>query len=126
MAKITGFKEHERMAAPYREPLDRLADFQEIYTDHDVDHLTTQASRCMDCGVPFCHTGGLIGNMASGCPINNLIPEWNDLIYNDRWQEALDADMAPQVDLDATHISTLEFVDLEDLQAHAAKTDTSS
>ena len=50
MGKITGFKEHERMAAPYREPLERLADFQEIYTDHDVDHLATQASRCMDCG----------------------------------------------------------------------------
>ena len=90
MAKITGFKEHERMAAPYREPLDRLADFQEIYTDHDVDHLTTQASRCMDCGVPFCQSPDMNSNNArSGCPIHNLIPEWNDLVYAGQWQDAL-------------------------------------
>ena len=91
MGKVTGFKEHERMAAPYREPLERLADFQEIYTDHDVDHLATQASRCMDCGVPFCQSPDMNPiNARSGCPIHNLIPEWNDLVYAGQWRDALD------------------------------------
>ncbi|HUQ92103.1 MAG TPA: FAD-dependent oxidoreductase, partial [Bryobacteraceae bacterium] len=52
--------------------------------------LQEQASRCMDCGIPFCHTGTLLSGMASGCPINNLIPEWNDLVYRGLWKEALD------------------------------------
>jgi glutamate synthase (NADPH/NADH) small chain len=52
--------------------------------------LQQQAARCMDCGIPFCHTGTLLSGMASGCPINNLIPEWNDLIYRGLWREALD------------------------------------
>src|SRR5947208_4744844 len=52
--------------------------------------LQQQAARCMDCGIPFCHTGTLISGMASGCPINNLIPEWNDLVYRGLWREALD------------------------------------
>jgi glutamate synthase (NADPH/NADH) small chain len=54
------------------------------------DKLRTQGARCMDCGTPFCHTGTVISGMASGCPINNLIPEWNDLVYRGRWREALD------------------------------------
>jgi NADPH-dependent glutamate synthase beta subunit-like oxidoreductase len=54
------------------------------------DKLRTQGARCMDCGIPFCHTGTLISGMASGCPINNLIPEWNDLVYRGLWREALD------------------------------------
>ncbi|MEC7380409.1 MAG: glutamate synthase subunit beta [Pseudomonadota bacterium] len=82
MGKPTGFIEFTRNAAPYRPPEERLLDFNEIYTDHDVNRLTTQGSRCMDCGVPFCQSD-------EGCPIHNLIPEWNDLVYRDQWHEAL-------------------------------------
>ena len=82
MGKPTGFKEFDREVAPYRNAAERLVDFKEIYTDHNDEHLQTQGSRCMDCGVPFCQSG-------NGCPIHNLIPEWNDLVYKGRWREAL-------------------------------------
>ncbi|VAW81854.1 Glutamate synthase [NADPH] small chain [hydrothermal vent metagenome] len=82
MGKTTGFKEYQRETEPYRQALDRLKDFDEIYGEHNTSHLKTQGARCMDCGVPFCQS-------AEGCPVDNLIPEWNDLVYNDRWQEAL-------------------------------------
>ena len=68
MGKPTGFKEFEREAAPYRDPVARVSDFDEIYTTHNLDRLTTQGARCMDCGVPFCQS-------EDGCPIHNLIPE---------------------------------------------------
>lgn len=91
MGKVTGFKEHSRVAAPYRDPLERLGDFQEIYTEHEIDHLTIQAARCMDCGVPFCQSPDINPlNARSGCPIHNLIPEWNDLVYTGQWKDALD------------------------------------
>ena len=83
MGKPTGFKEFERETVPYRLPLVRIEDFDEIYTDPDEDHLKTQGARCMDCGVAFCQS-------TTGCPIDNLIPEWNDLVYNGRWRDALD------------------------------------
>lgn len=83
MGKPTGFKEFDREVEPYRNAAERLVDFKEIYTDHNEEHLQTQGSRCMDCGVPFCQSG-------NGCPIHNLIPEWNDLVYKGRWREALD------------------------------------
>ena len=83
MGKPTGFKEFERKTEPYRDALDRLIDFKEIYTEHQEEHLSTQGARCMDCGVPFCQS-------SNGCPVYNLIPEWNDLIYNNRWRDALD------------------------------------
>ena len=83
MGKPTGFKEFDREVAPYRNAAERLVDFKEIYTDHNDEHLQNQGSRCMDCGVPFCQS-------ANGCPIHNLIPEWNDLVYKGRWREALD------------------------------------
>ena len=83
MGKPTGFKDYQRQAVPYREPLVRITDFAEIFTDPGEDHLRTQGARCMDCGVPFCQS-------SSGCPIDNLIPEWNDLVYEGRWQEALE------------------------------------
>ena len=83
MGKPTGFKEFERKTEPYREAIERLIDFKEIYTDHREEHLSTQGARCMDCGVPFCQSG-------EGCPVYNLIPEWNDLVYKKRWKEALD------------------------------------
>ncbi len=83
MGKPTGFKEYPRRSVPYRPPLARILDFEEIFTEPDDDHLRTQGARCMDCGVPFCQSN-------SGCPIDNLIPEWNDLVYQGRWREALD------------------------------------
>ena len=83
MGKTTGFKEFNREVEPYRKTADRLLDFKELYTPHDDEHLQTQGARCMDCGVPFCQSN-------EGCPVNNLIPEWNDLVYKGRWREALD------------------------------------
>jgi glutamate synthase (NADPH/NADH) small chain len=83
MGKPTGFKEFPRKAVPYRQPLERLADYGEIFTHPPEEHLKLQGARCMDCGVPFCQS-------ASGCPIDNLIPEWNDLVYQGRWRDALD------------------------------------
>lgn len=83
MGKPTGFKEFERQAVPYREPLVRIRDYGEIFTAPVEEHLQQQGARCMDCGVPFCQS-------ESGCPIDNLIPEWNDLVYQGRWQDALD------------------------------------
>lgn len=83
MGKPTGFKEFDRKKVPWRLPVVRINDYDEIYTEHKVDHLKTQGARCMDCGVPFCQS-------ATGCPIDNLIPEWNDLVYNDRWEEAIE------------------------------------
>ena len=83
MGKPTGFKEYPRKTVPYRPALTRLADYREIYTQPEEDHLRTQGARCMDCGVPFCQS-------ATGCPIDNLIPEWNDLVYHGRWHDALD------------------------------------
>ena len=82
MGKATGFIEFPRKAAPYRPPEERLLDFNEIYVGHDTQRLSTQGARCMNCGVPFCQS-------EEGCPIHNLIPEWNDLIYNDQWHDAL-------------------------------------
>jgi len=83
MGKPTGFKEFERKTVPYREVTLRLNDYGEIFTgSHDADHLQTQGARCMDCGVPFCMS-------ATGCPVNNLIPEWNHLVYSDQWERAL-------------------------------------
>ena len=83
MGKSTGFKEFSRAVEPYRPSKERVLDFKEIYTDHDDEKLGVQAARCMDCGVPFCQSG-------EGCPVYNLIPEWNDLVYQNRWEEAFD------------------------------------
>jgi glutamate synthase (NADPH) small chain len=90
MGKPTGFMEHIRQVAAERDPLERVHDWNEFHLHMGDIDLQVQGARCMDCGVPFCHTGTLIGGMASGCPINNLIPEWNDLVYHGRWREALD------------------------------------
>ncbi len=89
MGKPTGFLEFERSTIPNRSPLERIKDWKEIHDISPESKLKEQASRCMDCGVPYCHTGVNIGGMASGCPINNLIPEFNDLVYRGRWDEAL-------------------------------------
>jgi glutamate synthase (NADPH/NADH) small chain len=90
MGKPTGFLEYPRELPADRQPLDRLSDWDEFHEQFPVKKLREQGARCMDCGTPFCHTGALIAGMASGCPIHNLIPEWNDLVYTGRWREALD------------------------------------
>ncbi|MGH3470486.1 MAG: glutamate synthase, partial [Nocardioidaceae bacterium] len=85
MADPRGFLEHERVVAERRSVGERVGDWHEVYPD-DVGRtllpiITNQASRCMDCGIPFCH---------QGCPLGNLIPEWNDLVYRDDWEGALE------------------------------------
>ncbi|HIG39954.1 MAG TPA: glutamate synthase subunit beta [Gammaproteobacteria bacterium] len=93
MGKVTGFKEFDRQVEPYRDPGERLVDYDEIYTVHDEELLQTQGSRCMDCGVPFCQSNNTASEappVSYGCPIYNLIPEWNDLVYHGRWKDALD------------------------------------
>jgi glutamate synthase (NADPH/NADH) small chain len=90
MGKPTGFIDYTRELPVDRQPLERVRDWDEFHLHMDEGKLRTQGARCMDCGIPFCHTGTLISGMASGCPINNLIPEWNDLVYRGLWHEALD------------------------------------
>jgi glutamate synthase (NADPH/NADH) small chain len=80
MGKVTGFMEYTRELPQRRDPAVRIKDWFEIYQPFPEDHLRTQAARCMDCGVPFCHTG---------CPLTNIIPDWNDLVYHGRWKEAV-------------------------------------
>ncbi len=89
MGKSTGFMEYERELPRDRSPVERIKDWGEFHEHFSEERLRRQGARCMDCGIPFCHTGQLISGMASGCPINNLIPEWNDLVYRGLWKEAL-------------------------------------
>src|SRR3989338_1835837 len=90
MGKPTGFLEIQREVPADRSPKERLKNWNEFHIPLSDEKLQKQGARCMDCGIPFCHTGTLLAGMASGCPINNLIPEWNDLIYRGLWREALD------------------------------------
>jgi len=90
MGSPTGFMEHPRELPLDRAPKHRVGDWDEFHEHLPEETLRDQGARCMDCGVPFCHTGMLLDGMASGCPINNLIPEWNDLVYRGHWREALD------------------------------------
>lgn len=90
MGKATGFMEYAREKAAERDPLQRLNDWKEHKLPISDEKLSTQGARCMDCATPFCHIGMEIGGATSGCPIHNLIPEWNDLVYKGRWREALD------------------------------------
>ncbi len=90
MGKPTGFIEFTRELPADRDPLERIKDWKEFHLHLPEDRLKKQGARCMDCGIPFCHSGTLISGMASGCPINNLIPEWNDLVFRGLWREALD------------------------------------
>ena len=80
MGKTTGFMDYPRQLAPRRPVLERVNDWFEIYQDFPEEELRKQGARCMDCGVPFCQTG---------CPVSNLIPDWNDLVYRGRWKEAV-------------------------------------
>ncbi len=90
MGKPTGFLEYARELPLDRPALERLTDWNEFHRHASDDRLRQQAARCMDCGTPFCHIGKILNGMASGCPINNLIPEWNDLVYRGLWAEALE------------------------------------
>ncbi|HQX46155.1 MAG TPA: glutamate synthase subunit beta [Steroidobacteraceae bacterium] len=90
MGKPTGFMEYLRELPVDRTPQDRVRDWNEFHHHMEEKHLRQQAARCMDCGVPFCHTGVQMSSGASGCPVNNLIPEWNDLVYRGLWREALE------------------------------------
>src|SRR6266850_4665494 len=90
MGKPTGFVEYLRELPLDRSAIERISDWNEFHFHMEEKNLREQAARCMDCGIPFCHTGTLLNGMASGCPIHNLIPEWNDLAYRGLWQEALD------------------------------------
>ena len=90
MGKPTGFIEYPRELPASRTPVERVGDWKEFHHHMEAAGLQQQAARCMDCGVPFCHTGQLLSGAASGCPIHNLIPEWNDLVYRGLWREALE------------------------------------
>src|ERR1700742_4636497 len=90
MGKPSGFIEYLRELPLDRSAIERIKDWNEFHLHLDAQKLQEQGARCMDCGIPFCHTGTLISGMASGCPINNLIPEWNDLVYRGLWKEALE------------------------------------
>ena len=80
MGKITGFLEHTREVPGRRPPAERIKDWFEIYQPFPEENIRTQGARCMDCGVPFCHTG---------CPVSNIIPDWNDMVFRGRWREAI-------------------------------------
>lgn len=89
MGKPTGFMEYNRADNEAVMPRERIKNFNEFHTPLSKEERKCQGARCMDCGVPFCQSGMLIGGMTSGCPLNNLIPEWNDLLFNDNMQQAL-------------------------------------
>ncbi|MDA8426735.1 MAG: NAD(P)-binding protein, partial [Treponema sp.] len=90
MAKPTGFMEYERVLPQDRPAAQRVGDWKEFHTAFEAEEeARAQAARCMDCGTPFCHSGVLYSGAVSGCPIHNLIPEWNDLLYRGLWLEAL-------------------------------------
>lgn len=90
MGKVKGFMEYQRALPSDRLPLERIKDWQEFHNEMPVEELQEQGARCMDCGTPYCHTGFMLSGMTSGCPIHNLIPEWNDYIYHGFWHEAYD------------------------------------
>jgi glutamate synthase (NADPH/NADH) small chain len=89
MGKPTGFIEFEREPAHVRPPLERAKDWAETHPSYEEKTLRDQGARCMDCGIPYCHSGVLVNGLAMGCPIHNLIPEWNDLVYRGQWREAI-------------------------------------
>ena len=88
MGKPTGFLEYERKNNKAAEPLERIKNFNEFHTPMSDKDRKEQASRCMNCGVPFCQSGMMLNGMASGCPLHNLVPETNDLVYTGNWKQA--------------------------------------
>ncbi|RBW69788.1 glutamate synthase subunit beta [Bacillus taeanensis] len=93
MGKPTGFMEHGRETSPERDPKERIHDWKDYTLPLAEEKLKEQGARCMDCGIPTCHTGSIINGMTSGCPVYHLIPEWNDLVYQDQWKEALQREL---------------------------------
>lgn len=90
MGKTTGFIDYRRESMHTRDPAARSSDWRDLYEPMTEERLQTQGARCMDCAVPFCQTGEVLDGSVVGCPVHNLIPEWNDLVYRGRWREALD------------------------------------
>ena len=88
MGKITGFLEYDRSDPKKRSALERINDWEAIRLAQDEETVRIQAARCMNCGIPYCHGGILLNGMTAGCPVRNLIPEWNDLVYRKQWKEA--------------------------------------
>ena len=88
MGKITGFMEYDRQTGREVPPGERIKNWKEFHLPLKEEEQRRQGARCMDCGVPFCQSGMMMGGMVSGCPLNNLIPEWNDLIYTGNWEQA--------------------------------------
>jgi len=88
MGQPTGFLQFTRITPTSRDPRERIADYKEFHDHLPEEVMRQQGARCMDCGVPFCHTGKIMDGLTTGCPLNNLIPEWNDLVYKGRWREA--------------------------------------
>lgn len=88
MGKPTGFMDYDRENAPAAAPKERIGNFNEFHTPLSQERQKRQAARCMNCGVPFCQSGMTIMGMTSGCPLHNLVPEWNDLLYNGNWEQA--------------------------------------
>ena len=88
MGKPTGFMEYEREVSREQEPGERIRHFREFHERLPMEKQRLQGARCMECGVPFCQSGMMIGGMASGCPLHNLVPEWNDLVYHGNWRQA--------------------------------------
>lgn len=89
MGKITGFMDYQRHTRPERDPRIRTNDWDVYTLPLEESELQKQGARCMDCGIPTCHTGTMLNGMTSGCPVHHLIPEWNDLVYQGQWKEAL-------------------------------------
>ena len=89
MGKPTGFIEYDREPPHARAPQERVKDWSESHPPYAEETIRRQGARCMDCGIPYCHTGQIVAGMACGCPVNNLIPEWNDLVYRGQWREAI-------------------------------------
>ncbi|MXO81464.1 NAD(P)-binding protein, partial [Paenibacillus sp. OT2-17] len=90
MSTPTGFMEYTRQLPTDRDPAERIKDWEEFHKHMSEEELRTQGARCMDCGTPYCHTGMDIMGATLGCPVHNLIPEWNNLVYRGLWKEALE------------------------------------
>ena len=88
MGKPTGFLEYDRENTQAVSPAERIKNFSEFHDPLPLEKRREQGARCMDCGVPFCQSGMVLNGMVSGCPLNNLVPEWNDLIYTGNWDQA--------------------------------------
>ena len=88
MGKPTGFLEYDRVTSTAEEPEQRIKHFNEFHKHLPKEEQQKQGARCMECGVPFCQAGMTIAGMTSGCPLNNLVPEWNDLVYTGNWERA--------------------------------------